>query len=196
MIRIAILGDIGSGKSYVAKQFGYPVFNADVEVAKLYRKSRKCYNRLKKVLPAHIVSFPIKKNEISKAIIADKWNLKKIVKIVHPEVRFSMNNFIKKNKSKKFVILDIPLLIENKINKKNDVLIFVDAKKKEIKKRLKKRSNFNVQIARKFKKLQLPIELKKKKSDFIIKNNFRNNSVKKNVKKVIKKILLNVRSYT
>jgi len=191
MIRIAILGDIGSGKSYVAKQFGYPVFNADVEVAKLYRKSRKCYNRLKKVLPAYIVSFPIKKNEISKAIIADKWNLKKIVKIVHPEVRFSMNNFIKKNKSKKFVILDIPLLIENKINKKNDVLIFVDAKKKEIKKRLKKRSNFNVQIARKFKKLQLPIELKKKKSDFIIKNNFRNNSVKKNVKKVIKKILLN-----
>jgi len=191
MIRIAILGDIGSGKSYVAKQFGYPVFNADVEVAKLYRKSRKCYNRLKKVLPAYIVSFPIKKNEISKAIIADKWNLKKIVKIVHPEVRFSMNNFIKKNKSKKFVILDIPLLIENKINKKNDILIFVDAKKKEIKKRLKKRSNFNVQIARKFKKLQLPIELKKKKSDFIIKNNFRNNSVKKNVKKVIKKILLN-----
>ena len=191
MIRIAVLGDIGSGKSYVAKQFGYPVFNADVEVAKLYRKSRKCYNRLKKVLPAYIVSFPVKKNEISKAIIADKWNLKKIVKIVHPEVRFSMNNFIKKNKSKKFVILDIPLLIENKINKKNDVLIFVDAKKKEIKKRLKKRSNFNVQIARKFKKLQLPIELKKKKSDFIIKNNFRNNSVKKNVKKVIKKILLN-----
>ena len=191
MIRLAVIGDIGSGKSHVAKLFGFPVFNADAEVAKLYRKSRKCYNRLKKVLPAYIVSFPIKKNEISKAIIADKWNLKKIVKIVHPEVRFSMNNFIKKNKSKKFVILDIPLLIENKINKKNDVLIFVDAKKKEIKKRLKKRSNFNVQIARKFKKLQLPIELKKKKSDFIIKNNFKNKSLKKNVKKVIKKILLN-----
>ena len=191
MIRIAVLGDIGSGKSHIAKLFGYPVFNADAEVARLYRKSRKCYNRLKKVLPSYIVSFPIKKNEISKAIIADKWNLKKIVKIVHPEVRFSMNNFIKKNKSKKFVILDIPLLIENKINKKNDVLIFVDAKKKEIKKRLKKRSNFNVKIAKKFKKLQLPIELKKKKSDFIIKNNFKNKSVKKNVKKVIKKILLN-----
>ena len=191
MIRIAVLGDIGSGKSHIAKLFGYPVFNADAEVARLYRKSRKCYNRLKKVLPAYIVSFPIKKNEISKAIIADKWNLKKIVKIVHPEVRFSMNNFIKKNKSKKFVILDIPLLIENKINKKNDVLIFVDAEKKEIKKRLKKRSNFNVKIEKKFKKLQLPIELKKKKSDFIIKNNFKNKSVKKNVKKVIKKILLN-----
>ena len=74
MIRIAILGDIGSGKSYVAKQFGYPVFNADVEVAKLYRKSRKCYNRLKKVLPAYIVSFPIKKREL--IIIGDKKSLR------------------------------------------------------------------------------------------------------------------------
>ena len=162
MIRIAILGDIGSGKSYVAKQFGYPVFNADAEVAKLYKKSRKCYNKLKKVLPAYIVSFPIKKNEISKAIIASRRNLKKIVKIIHPEVRSSMNIFIRKNKNKKFVILDIPLLIENKINKKSDILIFVDAKKKEINKRLKKRSNINLEIVKKFKRLQLPLEFKKK----------------------------------
>ena len=39
MIRIGILGDIGSGKSYVANQFGYPVFNADHEVSKLYKKN-------------------------------------------------------------------------------------------------------------------------------------------------------------
>ena len=191
MIRIAVLGDIGSGKSYVAKQFGYPVFNADTEVAKLYRKSRKCYNKLKKALPEYIVSFPVKKIEISKAIIADQHNLKKIIKIVHPEVRSNMNNFIKKNKNKKLIILDIPLLMENKINKKNDILIFVDAKKKEINKRLKKKFNINLKIVEKFKKLQLPVELKKQQSDFIIKNNFRNNSIKKNVKKVLEKILLN-----
>ena len=64
MIKIAVLGDIGSGKSYVAKLFGYPVFNADVEVAKLYRKSRKCYNKLKKILPNYINSFPVKKFEL------------------------------------------------------------------------------------------------------------------------------------
>ena len=191
MIRLAVVGDIGSGKSYVAKQFGYPVFNADAEVAKLYKKSRKCYNKLKKVLPAYIVSFPIKKNEISKAIIASRHNLKKIVKIIHPEVRSNMNIFIRKNKNKKFVILDIPLLMENKINKKSDILIFVDAKKKEINKRLKKRSNINLEIVKKFKRLQLPLEFKKKQSNFIIKNNFRNNFIKKNVKKMLKKILLN-----
>ncbi len=191
MIRIAVLGDIGSGKSYVAKQFGYPVFNADVEIAELYKKNRKCYNKLKKIFPEYIVSFPVKKTELIRAIIAGQYNLRKIIKIVHPEIRFNMNNFVKKNKHKKFVILDIPLLMENKINKKNDILVFVDAKKNEINKRLKKRPNVNLKIVEKFKKLQLPVEFKKKQSDFIIKNNFRNNSIKKNVKIVLEKILSN-----
>ena len=131
MIRLAVVGDIGSGKSYVAKQFGYPVFNADAVVAKLYRKNRKCYNKLKKTLPNYITSFPVKKVELSEAIIANQNNLKKIIKIIHPKVRSNMNNFVKKNSNKKFIILDIPLLIENKINEKNDILIFVDAEKKK-----------------------------------------------------------------
>ena len=189
MIRIAVLGDIGSGKSYVAKLFGYPVFNADIEVAKLYKKSKKCYRKLKKALPNYITSFPVKKNSLSDAVISDQKNIKKITKIVHPEIRLKMNNFIKKNKNKKFIILDIPLLMENKINKKTDILIFVDSKKKEIDKRLKKRPNFNANIVKKFKKLQLPIEFKRRQSNFIIKNNFRNNSIKKNVKKILEKIL-------
>jgi dephospho-CoA kinase len=190
MIRIAVLGDIGSGKSYVAKQFGYPVFSADAEVVKLYRKSRKCYSKLKKTLPNYITSFPVKKSELLKAIMVNRYNLKKIVRIVHPEVRTSMNKFIKKNKNKKFVILDIPLFLENKMNKQNDILIFIDAKKKEINKRLRKRNNKNLKIIKKFKKLQLPVEFKKKQSDFSIKNNFRNNFTKKSVRKILEKILL------
>ena len=196
MIRIAVLGDIGSGKSYVARQFGYPVFNADSEVFKLYKKSRKCYVRLKKELPNYVTSFPVKKNNLSKAVMSNKNNLKKIIKIIHPEVRKKLNTFGKKNKRKKIIVLDIPLLMENKINKKNDIIIFVDGKKKEVNKRLKKRSNFNPKIVNTLRKLQLPIELKKRKSDFVIKNNFRINSVKKNVKKVMEEILLNARSYT
>ena len=191
MIRIGVIGDIGSGKSYVAKQFGYPVFNADAEVTKLYKKSRKCFKKLKKALPEHIISFPIKKNEVSEAIIFKQHNLRKIVKIIHPIIRFKMNKFIKKNKNKKIIVLDIPLLLENNLNKKNDILIFVEAEKKEINKRLKKRSNSNLKIIKKFKKLQLPVEFKKRKSSYIIKNNFNHNLVKKNVKKIVKKILLN-----
>ena len=191
MIRLAVIGDIGSGKSYVAKLFGYPVFNADVEVSRLYKKNRKCFKKLKKILPNYIKSFPIKKEKLSEAIMSDDRNLKKIVKIIHPEIRLSMNKFIRRNKNKKFVILDIPLLMENKINRKNDFLIFVDAKKEEIDKRLKRRPNTNLKIIKKIRKFQLPIEFKKNKSNFVIKNNFKNKSVKKNAKKIIKKILLN-----
>ena len=133
MIKIGILGDIGSGKSYVAKQFGCPVFNADAEVSKIYKKNKSCYNRLKNQLPTYIYSFPVKKKELGKAIIDNKKNLKKIIKIVHPIVRVNMNKFFRKNKNKKMVVLDIPLLIENKINKKNYILVFVDAKKKKSK---------------------------------------------------------------
>ena len=101
MIRIGILGDIGSGKSYVAKKFGLPVFNADEEVNKIYKKSRKCYKKLKKTFPKYIFSFPIKRKELFSAIAEDKNNVKKINKIVHPEVRLRMKNFVKKNKKKK-----------------------------------------------------------------------------------------------
>ena len=84
-------------------------------------------------------------------------------------------------------MLDIPLLLENKLNKKKDILIFVDAKKKEIKKRLKKRKNYNPKTINILKKLQLPVEIKRKKSNFLIKNNFKNDKFKKNVKNLLKK---------
>jgi len=194
MIRIGIVGDIGSGKSYVAKQFGFPIFNADFEVSDIYKKSRKCFKKLKKAFPNHIFSFPIKRNELFQVIVKNKNNIKKINKIVHPEVRLRMNKFINKNRKKKAIVLDIPLLLEGDINKKRDILVFVVAKKKEISKRLKKRYNFNIQIFKKLKKLQLPLEIKKKKSNFIIINNFTSLSVKKSVKILKNKILENERN--
>ena len=92
-------------------------------------------------------------------------------------------------KKKKAVILDIPLLLENKLNKKKDVIIFIQSKKSEIIKRLKKRDNFDLNLLNHFKKIQLSQSYKKKKSHFIIKNNFTNKSAKINIKKIIKKIL-------
>ena len=189
MIKIGILGEIGSGKSYVARKFGYPVFNADYEVAKLYQLNKKIFNQLKKSLPKYICSFPIEKKEISKAILANKNNLKKIVKIVHTEVRKKMNIFLNKHKNKKIIILDIPLLLENKINKKEDILVFIQSKQSDILKRLKKRKNFNQKLLKKFKNIQYPLKYKKKKSDFIIKNDFTEKSVKYGIKKILNEII-------
>ena len=195
MIRIGILGDIGSGKSYIAKNFGYPVFNADEEVAKIYKKNKKVFIKLKKNLPKYINTFPVNKTELTKAILANRINLEKVVKIIHLEIRKKMNIFIKKNKNKKFIILDIPLLLENKINKKNDVLVFVRAKKKDVLKRLKRRENYNKALINKFKNLQLPLVYKMKKSHFIIKNNFTKKLVNKSINEILKKIN-NERNYS
>ena len=188
MIRIGILGDIGSGKSYVSENFGYPVFNADYEVSKLYQQNKNVFNNLKIKLPKHIHSFPVKKIEISNAILANKNNLNKIIKIVHTEIRKKMNLFLKKNKDSKIVILDIPLLLENKINKKDDILVYVQATKFNILRRLKKRKNFNQKLLKKFKSIQLPITYKKKKSHYIVKNNFTKKSVNDGIKKILKEI--------
>ena len=188
MIRIGIIGDIGSGKSYVAKSFGHPVFNADQEVSKLYKNNRKIFRSLNKLIPKYIVSFPIDKKEISNAILANQVNLKKIIKIVHKEIRKKMSLFLIKNKNKKLIILDIPLLLENKINNEKDILVFVESQKSKIKKRLKKRVNYNSKLFKKFKKIQLPIDYKKRKANFIIKNDFTKASVKMGIKKILEEI--------
>jgi len=189
MIRIAVVGDIGSGKSYIANLFGYPVFNADFEVAKIYKTNKSCFKRLKKILPKYFSVFPANKIQIIKAIEVSEKNLKKITKIIHPEIKKKLTTFLKKNKQRKAVVLDIPLLLENKLNQKSDIIVFVQSKKSDIVKKLKKRDNFNLSLYNQFKKIQLSPGYKKKNSHHIIKNNFTINFAKTGVKKILKKII-------
>ena len=189
MIRIAILGDIGAGKSFVSKQFNCPLFNADKEVAEIYKNDRSCYQKIKKALPKYIISDHLDKKFLLKAVLDSKNNLKKISKIVHPIVRNLSNKFLIKNKTKKLVVLDIPLYLENKLNKRGDVLIFVEAKRKDIQKRLEKRKYFNEKLNRNLKSLQLPLTKKKKLSNFVIKNTFNTTKIKNDVKHIKTEIL-------
>ena len=190
MIRIALVGGIGSGKTFISKLFGYPVFNADASVAKIYANNKKVFHKIKKKLPKFFTTPPIKKNELIKAIIKNDKTLKIITTIVHPEVRKDLKKFIRKNKKERVVILDIPLFLENKLNEKKDIIIFIQSSGKASLKRVKKRKNFNNLIFQKLKKIQLPLNTKKKNSQFIIRNNFRKDFARKNVKIILKKILL------
>ena len=189
MIRIAVVGKIGSGKSFVAKSFELPLFDADKEVALIYKKNNFFFKKLNKKIPKFIKSFPIDKKEVLNSILANNKNLKIITKIIHPIVRKKMNIFLKRNLKKQAIILDIPLYLENGINKKNDVIIYVDANQKHINKRLKKRSYFNKKLLTKFKKIQLKSNLKKKKSSYIIKNNFNPVKIKRKINELKIKIL-------
>ena len=85
----------------------------------MYKTDKKIFFRLKKILPNFFQKFPIEKKQVLNAILDNKQNLKKIVKIIHKEVRKKMLTFLKKNAYKKIVILDIPLFFENKINVQN-----------------------------------------------------------------------------
>ena len=188
MRRIALVGDIGSGKTFFSKLFRYPIFNADLEVSNLYKKDKLLFRKIKKKFPNKLSNFPLKKDELLKIIFQKQKNLNILGKIIHPIVRKKMKYFFKTNKKKKFVILDVPLFLENKLNTKKDIIIFVDADKKKVKKNLKKRKNINLKLINILRRNQLPIRLKKKKSTYIIKNNFVSNTAKKNVKLILKKL--------
>tara|TARA_Y100001935_G_scaffold244176_1_gene236363 strand:+ start:340 stop:912 length:573 start_codon:yes stop_codon:yes gene_type:complete len=190
MIRIAVVGDIGSGKTYIAKLFGFPVFNADKNVAEIYKKSRLVYKKLKTKLPEYIISFPVKKSHISNAIRNNPRNIKLVSKIIHPVVRKRMREFLRKNSSKKAVVLDIPLYFENNLNRNKDIVVFVSSRKELINRALKKRNKSNLKLLKKLSKLQLPLEKKKKKSDYVIKNYFNKADIKKKVNIVKRQIFL------
>ena len=104
-----------------------------------------------------------------------------------------MRKFINKNKNSKILVLDIPLLIENKLYKKNDVLIYVKSSKKKILKRLKQRPNYNKKILKSLMENQVILSKKRRLANYIVDNNFPPNIMEKKIK-LLKKKILNERS--
>ena len=189
MIRVGVIGGIGSGKSFISKLFKSPIFNADKEVNFLYKNSLECFNKLNKKLPTFVKSLPISKSQLIKAINQDKKNLKKITSVVHPLVRKKMKIFLNKNKKSKIIILDIPLLIENKLYNKKDILIFVKSNQNKVINRLKKRKNYNKKILLNLKKNQANLLKKRKLANYIVDNNFGPNIMRKKINSLKNKIL-------
>ena len=189
MIRVCVLGSIASGKSFISKLFNCPIFNADREVIDIYKKDKNCFTKLNNKFPDYIKSFPVRKTELINAISSNNKSLKLISSIVHPIVRKRMKKFLKEKKNSKMIVLDIPLLLENKLNKKNDVLVFVNAQKKKILARVKKRRYYDKRILKHLKQNQSSLFKKKKLANYIIDNNFAPNIMKQKVNLLKKKIL-------
>ena len=193
MIKICVVGSIGSGKTYISKLFAgkkFPIFNADEEVSNVY-KQKSIFAKLKKTLSKYITSYPIDKQELIQAISSNQNNLKKIIKIVHPEVRKKMKLFLQKNKSKKVVIMDIPLLLENKLHEPEDVIICIDANQKLLDAKLKQRPSYNKKMISILRKIQLPIEEKKLLADFVLVNNYNKKTMQLRVKELLGRIVIN-----
>jgi len=193
MIIISLVGDIGSGKTYVSRLLKIPCFSADTEVKKLYKNNKDCFNALKRKFPKFIKTFPIKKKDLSNLIKNNLSHLKKIGLIVHPFIRKKLKIFLKKNKGKKMVVLDIPLYLENKMNKKNDIIVFLKTKKKDVEKILKKRKNYDKKLLNILRKSQFSLIKKKNKSNYVLINNYNSVIMKKKVN-MLKFTILNDRN--
>ena len=111
MIKIALVGDIGSGKSFFSRLFKYPVFNADLEVNKIYSKDKNFNKLIKRKFPHETFSFPLKKEELIECILTNQGNLKRISKIVHPIVRKKLNIFLKNAKEKGHATINGKLML-------------------------------------------------------------------------------------
>ena len=180
---IGITGSIASGKTTVAHLMAgkkYPLFSADKVVSQLYKNKK--FTRL------IVKKFKLKnkrniKGQIRFLVKKNKKKLIMLEKIIHPAVRKKMKIFL--TLKKKILVLEIPLLIESKLNRYFNKIIFVDAKKNLRLKRYLKTHNDRT-IFETLNKRQLSPIAKKKTCDFIINNNYSLAILKKNVKKIVK----------
>ena len=185
MKKIGITGSIASGKTTASQILSVkrgPLFSADDVVKKLYKN-----NQFKRLVRK---KFDIKsnlkfKNSLRKKILQNNQNIKKLEKIIHPLVRKEMKKFSARNKNRKIIFYEIPLLIESKLMKSFDVIIFIKAKKKIRFKRFKKRGG-KKNLFDLLDKKQMSDAKKIKYCDHVAVNEKNLNILKKNLLDIIK----------
>ncbi len=186
MIKVGITGSISSGKSTVCKIISKnrgPIYSADKIVAKLYKNRYVRKTISKKLAFSSNLNF---KKELKKKIIQNNQNLKKLEKIIHPLARKAMLDFSRKQRNKKFVFFEIPLLVEKKLTKFFHLVILVKSKKKVRFGRYKLKGG-SPKLFSLLDKQQLSESKKSKFCDHIIVNNKSLLVLKKNISNIIKK---------
>ena len=193
MVRVGILGSVGSGKSYVAnifRELGFNIFSADNEVVNLYKNNKIVNKKISKFFKLKLYKGKINKQELRDFLKKNPNKFRFLNKIIHPIVRKKLALFLNKFKKNKLAILDVPLLVENKMFNFVDFFILVKTGSSSFLSRIKKRKNLDKQFLNILKKQQISEKIKESYSDFIIYNSSKN-KVKLQVKNIIDKILLN-----
>lgn len=193
MIKVGILGRVGSGKSFVAnifKELGFNIFSADQVVSQIYERNKNINKKISIFFKLKLNHGKINKNELRDTLKKNPKKFKYLNKIIHPIVRKKLILFLSKYKKTKLVVLDIPLLIENKMFNFVDIFIFVKTKPNIFKIRIKKRRNLDKQFLKLLEKQQADKKIKKSYADFTVDNSTKD-KVKLQVEKILDKILLN-----
>tara|TARA_B100000767_G_scaffold256330_1_gene263304 strand:- start:292 stop:858 length:567 start_codon:yes stop_codon:yes gene_type:complete len=185
MIKIGITGSIASGKTTASRFLSSrraPLFSADIAVQKLYKKDNFKRVLIKRFNIANKLKL---KTLIRSKILNNKNNIKKLERIIHPLVRKEMKNFSRKNKSKKMLFYEIPLLIESKLMNYFDIIVFIKAKKEIRLKRFKSKGG-DKKLFNLLNNKQLPDSQKGKLCNHVVVNEKNLTILKKNLLDIIK----------
>jgi len=193
MVRVGILGSVGSGKSYVAnifRELGFNIFSADNEVTNIYKNNKIVNKKVSKFFKLKLYKGKINKQELRVSLKKNPNKFRFLNNIIHPIVRKKLVLFLSRCKKNKLIVLDVPLLVENKMFNFVDILVLVKTRSKSFFSRIKKRKNLDKQFLNILKKQQANEKIKESYADFIIYNSSKN-KVKLQVKNIIDKIILN-----
>ena len=193
MVRVGILGSVGSGKTFIAnifKELSFNIFSADSEVANIYKNNKTVNRKIAKFFKLKLYKGKINKQDLRDSLKKNPKKFKFLNKTIHPIVRKRLAIFLSRFKKNKLVVLDIPLLVENKMLNFVDILVLVKTRSNSFLSRIKKRKNLDKQFLNILKKQQASEKIKESYADFIIYNSSKN-KVKLQVKNIIDKILLN-----
>lgn len=185
MIKIGITGSIASGKTTASKILSgkkWPLFSADQVVRKLYKKKSFKTIVSKKTGLRSYIQF---KKKIRENILNNKRNLVIVEKIIHPIVRKEMFIFLKRNNKNKILIFEVPLLVENKLIKYFDKVIFIKSSKKLRLKRFKSKRG-DVKLFNILDNKQIKDTKKMKFCDYVVVNNKTISVLKKKLFNIIK----------
>ncbi|MDI6758460.1 MAG: dephospho-CoA kinase [Candidatus Omnitrophota bacterium] len=206
---IGLTGGFGAGKTTVAgifKSLGAAVIDADkiahglIDPAFFKKKAGSIQAKqgiyredgYKKIISAFGKDIldengVLDRPRLGKIVFSSRKLLKKLNRIIHPQVIRIIRKEIK-HALPKLIVIDAPLLIESGINKIADILIVVKASQGKQIKRIQKRSSLSRQNILRRIKCQIPLRDKLRLADFIIDNNGSLKKTKKQVKEVWRRL--------
>lgn len=189
---IGITGSFGSGKSSVAGMFaslGARVINADIIAHRLMRPGSAIYREILRAFGRQIIGRggAIERKKLARIVFGNRASLRKLNRIVHPEVIAVIQKEISRA-GKRMLVLDAPLLIETGLSKEVDALIVVrSTRKNQVERLLKKGISTRADIIKRIKS-QMALSKKMRLADFIIDNNGSLENTRIQVKKIYRSL--------
>jgi len=171
LIRLAITGSIGMGKSTVSGMFeraGIPVFDADAVVRDLQANDPALIAAIGERFPGSVTAGVLDRDLLSRKVLGYPVELEALEAIVHPEVQRARARFIEENADAPALIFDIPLLFETGGEEGFDKVIVVSAPSDIQRERVLARPGMTDEKLKAILARQMPDEEKKQRADFVI----------------------------